>query len=188
MQVTDLLARSGGLGKVASALGMDESQVQAGAQALLPAILGGFKKQVKAQPAGAEGVEDMLRQIGGAAPLDPANVPGPEALAQGNQVLAGIFGSKDVSRAVAQGAAAQTGVDAAQLRKMLPMLAMMVAGYMAKHESAEAQPSGRIGEFFERVFEKEGWGGKAGLAAMLDLDGDGNPLDDILEMARKVVH
>lgn len=188
MQVTDILARSGGIEKVASALGMSESQVQAGAQALLPAILGGFKKQVKAQPAGFEGVEDMLRKMGGAGLPDQVNATEPGALDQGNQVLAGIFGSKDVSRAVAQSAAAQTGVDAAQLKKMLPMLATMVVGYMAKQQGAEAQPTGRIGQFFERVFEKEGWGGKAGLAAMLDLDGDGNPLDDILEMARKIVH
>jgi hypothetical protein len=30
-------------------------------------------------------------------------------------------------------------------------------------------------------------GTSAGLASMLDLDGDGNPLDDILEMAGKAM-
>ncbi|MBK7469630.1 MAG: hypothetical protein IPI73_02305 [Betaproteobacteria bacterium] len=47
---------------------------------------------------------------------------------RGNDVLGQIFGSKDVSRAVAQNAAAQSGLDSSLLKKMLPMLAMLVAG------------------------------------------------------------
>jgi len=56
-------------------------------------------------------------------------------------VLGSIFGSKDVSRAVAQNAASRSGLDAGLLKKMLPMLAMMVAGFMAKGAPAP-RPSG----------------------------------------------
>jgi hypothetical protein len=55
---------------------------------------------------------------------------------QGDDVLARIFGSKDVSRAVAADASTRTGIDPQTLKKMLPMLAMMVAGYMAKQPGA----------------------------------------------------
>jgi hypothetical protein len=52
----------------------------------------------------------------------------PTDMAQGNALLGTLFGSEDVSRAVAQGAAQQSGLDPALLKKMLPMLAMAVGG------------------------------------------------------------
>ncbi|MEL7446149.1 MAG: DUF937 domain-containing protein, partial [Pseudomonadota bacterium] len=50
----------------------------------------------------------------------------------GNDILGNIFGSKDVSRSVAGEVASMTGIDEGILKKMLPILAMAVAGYMAK--------------------------------------------------------
>ena len=104
-------------------------------------------------------------------------------------MLAQIFGSKDVSRAVAGKAAASSGLDASLLKRMLPMLAMAVAGFMAKG-GAGATPqresrSGGFGGLGGLVGGLLGGGGgsaASGLAAMLDMDGDGNPLDDILKM------
>ena len=43
--------------------------------------------------------------------------------------LAILFGSKDVSRAVAGHAAKQTGIGADVLKKMLPMVAAMAHGF-----------------------------------------------------------
>jgi hypothetical protein len=57
-------------------------------------------------------------------------------VSRGNEVLGQIFGSKDVSRTVAQNAASRSGLDPSLLKKMLPMLAMLVAGYMAKQRGA----------------------------------------------------
>ena len=54
MQLTDILAQMGGLQAMARELGVSESQAASGAEALLPAILGGFKKQAQAQPSGLE--------------------------------------------------------------------------------------------------------------------------------------
>ena len=50
MQMTDLLAEMGGIKSIARELGVSESQAATGAEALIPAILGGFKKQAQAQP------------------------------------------------------------------------------------------------------------------------------------------
>ena len=55
MQITDFLAQTGGLQSIARELGVSESQAASGAEALIPAILGGFKKQAQTQPAGLEG-------------------------------------------------------------------------------------------------------------------------------------
>ena len=54
MQITDILAQMGGLQSMARELGVSESQAANGAEALIPAILGGFKKQAQTQPAGLE--------------------------------------------------------------------------------------------------------------------------------------
>jgi hypothetical protein len=82
---------------------------------------------------------------------------------------------------------------------MLPMLAMLVAGFMARQAGAGASaPSasggalggdlgGLLGGLLGGGQGGAGRSAQGGLASMLDLDGDGNPLDDILEMAGKAM-
>jgi hypothetical protein len=197
MQVTDILDQTGGLRSIARELGISETQAASGAAALLPAILGGFKKQAQAQPTGLEGLGGLLSQFGGGGLLDEVLAPRPTDVSRGNDILGQIFGSKDVSRTVAQNAAAQTGLDPGLLKKMLPILAMLVTAYMARQggAGAAAQPlpggsglGGLLGGLLgRRTAGASGTvqGGAGGLGSMLDLDGDGNPLDDILRMAGK---
>jgi hypothetical protein len=200
MQLTDILAQMGGLQSVARELGVSESQATAGAAALIPAILGGFKKQ--AQPTGLEGLAGMLGGLGGGSLMDDVLGPQPTNVARGNDVLGQIFGSPEVSRTVARNASAQTGLDPALLKKMLPMLAMLVAGFMAKQGGARAaEPpagggglgggmGGDLGGLLGGLLgggQGAGRSAQGGLASMLDLDGDGNPLDDILGMAGKLM-
>jgi hypothetical protein len=102
-------------------------------------------------------------------------------------VLGQIFGSPDVSRTVAQQASATSGVDPAVLKKLLPMLAMLVAGYMAKQgpgRSAAPADSG-LGGLLGGLLGQGNSQRAPGIADLLDLDGDGNPLDDIMGMASK---
>jgi len=196
MQINDILTQMGGLQSMARELGVTETQAASGAEALIPAILGGFKKQAQAQPTGLEGLGGLLGQLGGGGLLDNVLAPQPTDVSQGNNVLGQIFGSKDVSRAVAQNAASQSGLDPALLKKMLPMLAMLVTGYMAKQQgaSAAAQSSpmsgglgGLLGGLLGGGGAERAGGGAPGLASMLDLNGDGNPLDDIMRMAGKAM-
>jgi hypothetical protein len=208
MQLTDILAQMGGLQSMARELGVSEDQAASGAEALIPAILGGFKKQAQAQPAGLEGLGGLLGQLGGGGLLDEVLAPRPTDVSQGNDVLGQIFGSKDVSRTVAQNAATQSGLDPALLRKMLPMLAMLVAGFMARQQGAAAQPApaeggtggiggmsgmggmGGLGGLLGGLLGGQGpdaGGATGGLGSLLDLNGDGNPLDDILRMAGRAM-
>jgi hypothetical protein len=200
MQITDLLAQVGGLESMARELGVPETQVASGAEALLPAILGGFKKQARAQPAGLDGLGGLLGQLGGGGLLDQVLAPQPTDVSQGNDVLGQIFGSRDVSRTVAQNAAAQSGLDPSLLKKMLPLLAMLVAGFMAKQQGASpmapapAPAGGGLGDLMGSLLGGGGAAGGAmprsaapGLGSLLDLNGDGNSLDDILRMAGKAM-
>jgi hypothetical protein len=184
MQLTDILAQVGGLQSMARELGVSENEAAKGAAALVPAILGGFKKQTQAQPAGLEGLGGLLGQLGGGGLVDEVVSPQPTNVSHGNEVLGQIFGSKDVSRAVAQNAASQSGLDMSVLKKMLPMLAMLVAGYMAKKQGSAQSASGTgggLGGLLSGLLGGAASGTAPSLASLLDLNREGNPLDDILK-------
>src|SRR5262249_2745409 len=138
MDMTDVLARMGGLDSMAKELGVSQSQAASAADALIPAILGGFKKQAQAQPSGLEGLGALLGHVGGGTLLDDGLSPQPTDVRRGNDVLGQIFGSRDVSRTVAQNAASRSGIDPALLQKMLPIVAMLVTGYMARQHGGGA--------------------------------------------------
>ncbi|WP_257547602.1 DUF937 domain-containing protein [Sphingopyxis sp. DBS4] len=199
MNLTDILAQAGGIESMASQLGVSPTVAKQGAEALLPAILGGFKKQA-AGAGGVEGLGGLLGQLGGGGLLDAVLGSQATPVSQGNDVLGQIFGSKDVSRTVADHAAGQTGLDSGLLKQMLPILAMMVAGYMAK-QGGQQSGGGGLGDLIGGALGGGGsggglggmlgsvlggGGGLGGLGKMLDMDGDGNPLDDIIGMAGKL--
>ena len=217
MDIASILKQSGAIGSIAQQLGVNEQVAQTGAEALLPAILGGFKKTAQAQPSGIEGLGGLLGQLGGGGLFDSVVAPEPTAVEKGNDILGQIFGSKDVSRTVAGSASEQTGIDPSLLKRMLPILAMLVAGYMAKQSGGGeggglggliggmlgggGQSGGGLGGGLGGMLGNVlggamGGGGQAapasgsglgGIASMLDFDGDGNPLDDIMGMAGKLV-
>lgn len=201
MQITDLIAQTGGLRSIARELGINEAEAAKGAAALAPAVLGGFKKQ--AQSSGLEGLGGMIGKLGGGALLDDVVAPQPTNVNRGNEVLGQIFGSKDVSRTVAQNASANTGLSPDLLKKMLPLVAMAVTGYLAKQGAGAARsaPSAPgdgaatsggsgLGGMLGGLLGGGAAGGQrtgatGGLTSMLDMNGDGNPLDDIMRMAGK---
>jgi len=181
MEITDILRQVGGLQSIARELGISEGQAEAGAAALAPAILGGFQKQAQA-PSGVDGLGGLLAQLGGGGLLDNVTSNEPTNVGLGNEVLGQIFGSKDVSRTVAQNAASRTGLDSAVIKKMLPLVAMLVSGYMAKQRGVSQRPGGGLGGLLGGQMPSASSGG----GSLLDLNGDGNPLDDILRMAGKL--
>jgi hypothetical protein len=206
-----MLRQSGALNSVASELGIDANVAAAGATALLPAILGGFKRQAQAAPDSATGLGSILEQLGGGGLLEAVVGPQATPIDQGNEILGQIFGSRDVSRQVAANASQQSGIDVDTLKRLLPVVAMLVAGYLATRnqagsESGGAAPAssdgngmagglgGMLGQVLGGVLGQSGGprsqpqssGGLGGLASILDLDRDGNPLDDIIGMANNL--
>lgn len=167
------------MGALASRFGVSEAQASGAVSALLPAILGGVQKQ------GAE----QVGALGGAIGTPTEDIAG------GNAVLGQIFGSKDVSRQVAAHAAAKTGLSDTVLKAMLPVIAGLVAKQFAGGGAGGGMLGGLLGEVIGGMGGQGapaqggapgGLGGLGGLAGMLDRDGDGNPLDDIMDMfARK---
>lgn len=201
MDIMDMLRRSGGIEAVSQQLGIPPAIAAAGAEAMLPAILGGFSKQAESAGGGEGGLGSligMLGTLGGGALA--ANVLGPDETnpSMGNDVLGQIFGTKDVSRSVASHASGQTGIDPETLKKMLPLLAMLIGGYLSARASGTGSEggggSGGLGSILGSMLGGNSAspaaapsGGLGGLGSLIDFNRDGNPLDDIINMAGKLI-
>lgn len=152
--------------QLAAQFGLKPEQATAAVGALMPALAAGLRRNMATNPAG---LESALASGRHEAYIDqPEVLASPATTADGNAILGHILGSKDVSRNVAAGAAQKSGVDPAVLKKMLPLLASLAMGAMAKQKKAgSAAGAGQSG-------------GLAGmLEPLLDRDGDGSMLDDV---------
>lgn len=194
MEMIEMLRSSGGLEAVSKQLGVSPAVAAAGAEALLPAILGGFRKQADSAGGGEAGLGSLIGMLGtlGGGTL-ASNVLGPEPTdtAKGNDVLGQIFGSKDVSRSVAGDAAARSGIDAETLKRMLPILAMLVGGYLSARAGGSGGESsggglGSLGSILGGILggngtadEKAAAPGGA-LGSLIGLGGGANILDAIM--------
>ena len=200
MDMMDMLRASGGLDAIAGQLGISPEMAQVGAGALLPAIVGGFQKQSDVAGGGVGGLGSLIGMLGGLGGAGLAdNVLGPQEtdVTKGNDILGQIFGSKDVSRTVAGHAAGQTGLDPELLKKMLPILAMLVGGYLSSRGGAQGEGQGGAGGILgsilgsmlggsQQAAPASGGGLLGGLGSLIDINNDGNPLDDIIGMAGKL--
>jgi len=163
--------------------GLDESQTSSALTSLLPALAAGFQRNVSSQ-SGLDSLIGALSSGQHGQYLDDVQSLGrPETVDDGNGILGHVFGSKQVSREVAQRASAQSGVGADILKQMLPVVASLVMGAMAKKQfggaSAQPGPAPQLG----------GQGGGGGLldmlTPMLDADRDGSMVNDVIGMIGK---
>ena len=146
MNLSQGLQQSGAIDSIARELGVDPATAQKAAGALLPAIVAGVgRSEVGAQGLGGGGLADILGQLGGGGLLDSVLKPEPTPTQPGNDILGQIFGSKDVSRGVAEEVSGSTGLPADLLKKMLPMLAVAVVGYMMKGHGGSRTAGGAGG-------------------------------------------
>lgn len=198
MDLQQIINQAGGLGAIASELHISEAQAGSGLDALLPAVLGGFAKSVQSN-GGPGALAQVVDSAGGAGLIDNVLGHGPTDVDAGHTILGHVFGSADASRAVADHAAAETGLDASALAKLLPVAAMLAAGYMARSSAGTSEglgglissllgasqatgagASGVFGTLLGSVLGRGRSGGAgAGHAA-------GNPLSDILGMVGKL--
>lgn len=147
MNLSQVLQQSGVVDSMARELNIDPATAKMATGALLPAIVAGLgRTTTQAAPTGG-GLGDILGGLVGGAGgaggglgglggvlLDQVLQQDPTPTQAGNDILGQIFGSKDVSRGVADEVAGSTGIPAEIIKKMLPILAMAVVGYMMNKE------------------------------------------------------
>jgi hypothetical protein len=164
MNLMDLLGSVGAsdsIDKMAGSVGIDSAQAQNLVGALAPALMRGLQKQTEssgdlANLQRALATGDHQRYID-----EPELMQSSATRDDGNKILGHLFGSKDVSRNVAAKAAAETGIDPNLIKKALPLVAGMAMGALSKKG-----PSNNLGD-------------------LLDSDGDGFGMDDVLGLAKR---
>jgi hypothetical protein len=174
MNILESLLNSGDDGAVrqlGAQFGLPPDQTQSALAALLPALMAGVQNNTSREG----GLDSLVAALTGGRHAqyveNPATLSDPSTTAEGNGILGHIFGSKDVSRQVAQRAAAQTGIDAGILKQMLPVIAALAMGAMARQTRSAGASGGGLASM---------------LGPMLDQNRDGSVADDLLGMAGKL--
>ncbi|HEV7253752.1 MAG TPA: DUF937 domain-containing protein [Mesorhizobium sp.] len=136
-----------GIEALARQFSLSRAQTQAALDALLPAFSEGLKRQT-ADPWGMMSLFQNMASGRHAGYFD--NAADPQAAAAGNDVLAQLFGSKDLSRAVAAQAAAATGIGQDVFKRMMPVVASMLMGGMSRQAmNGAGGPNNPLGEIIE---------------------------------------
>lgn len=167
-------AQHGSLQSAAKQFGFDETSAQALLKNLVPALSAGLKREV----ASGGGLENLTNALGRGNHQrfldDPAALQEDAATTEGNGILGHLLGSKDASRQVASRAAENTGLDADSIKRFLPLVAATAMGALSRQTSRGANLA-------------EDRNGALGLlGGLLDADGDGNVMDDLLTLGKKL--
>ena len=130
------------LSEIGRQFGLDEAQTRAAFEALAPVVAAGVRRNAASDGGLGDLLGAVLKGDHGRYLDDPAALGSRDSVADGNAILGHIFGSKDVSRGVAQQLSSQSGIGADILKKLLPVIAAMVMGQIAKKSFGGGQASG----------------------------------------------
>ncbi|MFB9984111.1 DUF937 domain-containing protein [Mesorhizobium kowhaii] len=144
----DMLAQAqngNGMQALAQQYGLSMQQTQAAVAALLPAFSQGLQRNT-ADPYGLGAFMTAMASGQHAKYFEDATRAfSPQGVDEGNGILGHLFGSKDLSRAVASQAAQASGVSQQILQQMLPAIASMVMGGLFKQTTNQMQAAGGFG-------------------------------------------
>ncbi len=176
MNIMDMLTsgdNSAIIGQIARQFGLPEDKAREAVGSLVPSLTRGLQHRTKEDI----GVDDLMEALNVGKHSryfdEPERLGRKETVKEGNDILGHIFGSKDVSRNVAKHAGKKTGLGSTLMKKMLPVVASMVMASLGKKMLGGG--GGRA--------TRSNSGGL--LTSLLDGDGDGSIIDDVLGMAFK---
>ena len=173
-----------GMEALARQFNLSREQAQAAVEALLPAFSQGLKRNTT-DPYGIGSFLNALASGQHARYFEDASRAfSPQGVEEGNGILGHLFGSKDLSRAVAAQAAQVTGLSQQLLQQMLPVIASMLMGGLFKQSTGQMQAAGGfgdnpLGQIIEEMMKQAG-GGNAGPQGGDNPPGD-NPFGKILQ-------
>ena len=164
-------------------LGQNEDKTASALTLALPLILGAMKNNA-ATPQGAEGLLDALSGKHDGSLLD--NLGGllgnSDVLNDGAGILGHVFGGKQ--QYVAQAIGAKSGMDVASVMKLLQIAAPVVMGYLGKQSKQQnIQEGSGIESLLGGLLGGEAQKEQSLITQILDADGDGSVIDDLIGMA-----
>lgn len=156
---------------------LSDKETRTAVEELIPALSRGLQNNTQTNP----GMDDLLEALRTGKHEQYMEKPGslgsPDTVKDGNDILGHIFGSKEVSREVANRASKKSGLSSSLLKKMLPIVASLVMGALSKKVIGGGRSRSDISQ--------TGTGGL--LTNLLDGDRDGSIWDDVLGMAARTM-
>lgn len=138
MNILDVIMSAQGGDAVRQAgaqVGLGEAETATALSTLVPALAAGFQRNARTP----DGLSGLIAALAGGNHQqyidDPTALSGPEAVTDGNGILGHVLGSRDVSRAVADSTAAQTGISPEVLKRLLPLAATLMMGAFARQQA-----------------------------------------------------
>jgi hypothetical protein len=182
----DLLNSNLGKTLVSSAsqqLGQNTGKTASALTTALPLILGALKNNASTAD-GAKGIMSALSGKHDGGILD--NVEGAlnnkNVLQDGAGILGHVFGGKEQN--IAQAVSSKSGIDAGSAMNLLKMAAPVVMGYLGKQAKQQNVTDGNgIGDLLGGMLGNGGSNDQSLVTKLLDADGDGSVIDDIIGMA-----
>lgn len=156
-----------GMELLAKQFNLSQQQAQLAVEALLPAFSQGLKRNTS-DPYDLGGFLSAMASGQHAKYFENASRAfSQQGVEEGNGILGHLFGSKDLSRAVAAQAAQATGIGQQVLQQMLPVIASMIMGGLFKQSTNQMQAAGNTGnnplaEIIEQMMRQGGLGGMLG--------------------------
>ncbi|RWC30632.1 DUF937 domain-containing protein [Mesorhizobium sp.] len=178
-----------GMQALAQQYGLSMQQTQAAVAALLPAFSQGLQRNT-ADPYGLGAFMTAMASGQHAKYFEDATRAfSPQGVDEGNGILGHLFGSKDLSRAVASQAAQASGVNQQILQQMLPAIASMVMGGLFKQTTNQMQAAGGfggggnnpLGEIIEQMMRQGGMQAPAPQQRQAPQPPMDNPLGKVLQ-------
>ena len=128
------LRRSGGIEALARRVGQAPAQVSVATELLITELIDCLRKYVATKGGEEEGVENLLNLLAefGDGRL-AADVMGPDPIdpSEGEAILDRIYAAIGVARPTIDEIADRNGLDPEEVGKVLPLLAMLLCGYIA---------------------------------------------------------
>lgn len=194
MDITELLNSSLGqsiIQNVASQFGLDQKEASGAVSAAIPTILAGMTKNAQSKE-GAESLNRAIESKHDGSLLD--NLSGilqghtQELQQDGDGILGHVFGNK--RSAVEQGISNKTGVSSSKIGPLLSTVAPIVMAYLGKEKRQTSTNAGGLGDLLGGLMggakqSRSGGGIMDLISGALDKDGDGDAMDDILDMFSK---
>lgn len=134
-----------GMEALSRQFGLSQQQTQSAVEALMPAFSQGLKRNAS-DPYGVGSFLQAMANGQHAKYFDDASRAfSPQGVDEGNGILGHLFGTKDLSRAVAGQAAQATGIGQDVLKQMLPVIASMIMGGLFKQSTGQMQAASGFG-------------------------------------------
>lgn len=174
------------LTQMSQQLGISEDQTREALPAALAALTGAMAQNAS-QPQGAQQLSNALNKDHDGSLLDSLDGflggAGGGNLGAGASILGHVFGQRQ--QRVEGNLGRTTGLDPQTMARLLALLAPIVMAYLGRRQRQQRLDpgglAGVLGEERQRIEQVPQ--ARRGLGALLDLDGDGQVMDDLANLA-----